>query len=95
MSTIFHVTNISYRINRYSNTYDLRYYGYLEDILDIDFKCFNVVLFKVRWDKLLLQRDERIVIYHGNGFTMINYTRYEPNIDAYVLITQCEQLFYS
>jgi hypothetical protein len=76
-------------------TSSLRYYGYLEDILDIEFKYFKVVLFKVRWYKLLLQGDESIVIDHGNSFTMINITMYEPNTIPYVLPIQRKKVFYS
>ena len=95
ITAIFQVTNISHRGDRHPVTSDLRYYGYLEDILDIDFKSFKVVLFKVRWYRLLLQGDERTVIDHDNGFTMINTNRYEPNTEPYVLPIQCEQVFFS
>jgi hypothetical protein len=75
ITTIFQVTNISHNSDRHIITSHLRYIGYLEDILDINFKFFKVVLFKVRWYRLLLQGDEREIIVHDNGFTMINATR--------------------
>ena len=88
--TIFHVTNISHMGDKHPVTSDLRYYGYFENILDIEIKSFKVVLFKVRWYILLLQGDERTFIDHENGFTMINTNRYEPNTEPYVLPSQCE-----
>ena len=90
ITAILHVTNISHRGDRHSVTSNLRYYGYLEDTLDIDFKSFKVVLFKWRWYILLLQGDERTIIDHDNIFAMINTNRYEPNTDPYVLPSQCE-----
>lgn len=54
-----------------------------------------MVLFEVGWYILLLQGDERMVIDHNNGFTMITNTRYEASIEPYVLPSQYEQVFYS
>ena len=86
----FQVTNISHRVDRHTITSNLRYHGYLEDTLDIGFKYFKVVLFKVRWYILLLQSDERTVIEHDNGFATINTNRYEKDTDPYVFPSQCE-----
>lgn len=54
-----------------------------------------MVLFNVKWYRLLIQCDERIIIDHDNVFTMINTTRYELNKNPYVIRTQCEWVFYS
>ena len=49
ITTIFYVTNVSHKPETHPITSNLWYYGYLEDILDIEFKCFKVVLLKARW----------------------------------------------
>ena len=42
------------------------------------------------------ERDpERIVIDHGNGFTMVYTRELEPGIEPYLLPSQCEEVFYS
>ena len=38
---------------------------------------------------------KRIVIDHGNGFTMVYTRELEPGIESYLLPSQCEQVFYS
>ena len=54
-----------------------------------------MVLFKVKWYKLLLLGDEKIVSNHTNGFVVINTSRYEPNTELGVLPTQREHVFYT
>jgi hypothetical protein len=81
----FQVTDTSHGGDKHMITSDFRYYAYLEDILDVDFKSFKVVLFKVRWYIFFPQDDEMIVIDHDNGFIMIKTTRYDPNLDPFVL----------
>ena len=61
--------------------YDLRYYGYLEDNIRYRLKSFKVVVFKVRWYIFLLQGDERIIIHHENGFTMMDSKGLDTNFD--------------
>ena len=42
------------------------------------------------------ERDpERTVIENANGFTMVNTRAFEPGTKPYVLLSQCEQVFYS
>ena len=86
---VFEVTNVSSRSDRY--------YGYLEDILQNEFKSFKVVLFIFKWYKLRLnQRDpDRTIIEHDNGFTMVNTRLFELGAEPYVLPSQYEQVFYS
>ena len=41
------------------------------------------------------QRDpDRTIIEHDNGFTMVNTRLFEPRMEPYVLLSQCEQVFY-
>ena len=55
---VFEVTNVSSRTDRHPEVSKNRYYGYLEDIIQCDFKSFEVVLFIVKWYRLRLnQRD--------------------------------------
>ena len=42
---VFEVTNVSSRTDRHPKVSENWYYGYLEDIIQCDFKSFKVVLF--------------------------------------------------
>ena len=96
ISAVFEVTNVSSRSDRHPELSENRYYGYLEDILQCDFKSFKVVIFVVKWYRLQLnQRDpDKTIIEHDNGFTMVNTRLFEPGTKPYVLPSQCEQVFY-
>ena len=96
ISAVFEVTNVSSRSDRHPELSENQYYGYLEDILQCDFKSFKVVLFVVKWYKLRLnQRDpDKTIIEHDNGFTRVNTRLFELGIEPYVLPIQCEQVFY-
>ena len=93
---VFEVTNVSSRSDRHPELSENRYYGYLEDILQCDFKSFKVVLFVVKWYRLRLnqQHPNRTIIEHDNGFTMVNKRLFELGTEPYVLPSQCEQVFY-
>jgi len=98
ITAVFEVTNVSSRSDRHPEFSENRYYGYLEDIIDCDFKSFKIILFVVKWYRLRLnQRDpDRTVIEHANGFTMVNTRLLESRTsEPYVLPSQCEQVFYS
>ena len=45
ISAVFEVTNVSSRSDRCPELSENRYYGYLEDIIDCDFKSFKIILF--------------------------------------------------
>ena len=49
VSAVFEVTNVSSRTDRHPEVSENQYYGYLEDIIQCDFKSFEVVLFVVKW----------------------------------------------
>ena len=89
---VFEVTNVSSRSDKHPKLLENRYYGYLEDILQCDFKSFKVVLFVVKWCRLRLNQCDpnRTIIEHDNGFTMVNTRLFEPGADPYVLPSQCE-----
>ena len=92
MSAVFEVTNVSSKSDRHSEVSKNRYYQYLEDIIQCDFKSFKVFLFVVKWYRLQLnQRDPDItIIEHDNGFNMVNTRLFEPKIEPYVIPIQCE-----
>jgi hypothetical protein len=52
ITAVFQVTNVSYRSDRRPKVSENRYYGYLENILECDFKSFKIVLFDVKWYRL-------------------------------------------
>ena len=97
VSAVFEVTNVSSRTDRHLEVSENQYYGYLEDIIQCDFKSFKVVLFFVKWYRLRLNQHDpdRTIIEHDNGFTMEKTRLFEPGTEPYVLPSQCEQVFYS
>ena len=52
ITAVFEVTNVSSRSDRHPELSENRHYGYLEDIIDCDFKSFSLVLFVVKWYRL-------------------------------------------
>ena len=97
ITAVFQVTNVSSRSEKHRRESENRYYGYLNDILECDFKSFKLVLFDVKWYMLRMdERDpDRTVNQHANGFTMVNIRNVEPGLESYVLPSQCKQVFYS
>ena len=87
ITTIFQVTNVSSKSDKHPEVYENRYYGYLEDIIECDFNSFKIVMFEVKWYRLRMnERDpEKTIIYHANGFTMVNTRALEPAMFPYVL----------
>jgi hypothetical protein len=71
---VFQVTNVSSRSDRNPTISEDRYYGYLDDIIECDFKSFKSVMFQVkRYRSQMNEYDlDRIVIEHANGFTIVN-----------------------
>ena len=58
ITAVFEVTNISSRSYKHPEFSENQYYGYLEDIIDYDFKSFKIILFVVKWYRIRLnQRD--------------------------------------
>ena len=45
ITAIFLVNNVSSRSDKHPKVLKNRYYGYLEDIIECDFKSFKIVLF--------------------------------------------------
>ena len=64
ITAVFQVTNVSSRSDKHPRLTKNRYYGYLEDIIECDFKSFKIILFEVKWYRLRInERDpERTVI---------------------------------
>jgi hypothetical protein len=46
---VFQVTNVSSRSDRHPTISENRYYGYLDDIIECEFKSFKLVMFEVKW----------------------------------------------
>ena len=92
ISAVFEVTNVSSRSEKHLELLENQYYGYLEDILQCDFKSFKVVLFMVKWYRLRLNQHDpdRTIIEHDNGFNMVNTRLFEPGMKPYALPSQCE-----
>ena len=84
------MTNVSSRSDTHPEVLENQYYGYLEDIIQCDFKSFKVVLFVVKWYRLgLNQHDpDRTIIEHYNGFTMVNTRLIDSRTEPYFLPRQ-------
>jgi len=48
IAAVFQVTNVSSRSDKRPREYENRYYGFLNDIIECDFKSFKLVLFDVK-----------------------------------------------
>jgi hypothetical protein len=97
ITVVFQVTNASSRTDRYLKVFENRYYEYLNDILEFDFKSFKLVLFEVKWYTLRMnEHDPEITfIEHDDGFIMVNTRTIESSTKLYILPSQCELVFYS
>ena len=69
ITAVFEVTNVSSRSDRHPEVYENHYYGYLDDILECDFKSFKLVLFDVKWYMLQMNECEP----DGNVTNMITW----------------------
>lgn len=92
---VFQVSNVFYRSDRHLEVSKNRYNGYLDDILECDFKSFKLVMFNVKWYRLRMNEHDpkRTVIEHANGFTMVSTRMLELGAQPYVLPSQCEYVF--
>jgi hypothetical protein len=97
INAVFQVTNVSSRSYRHLTIPENIYYGYLDDIIECDFKSFKLIFLEVKWYRLQMnEHDQDInIIKHSNGITMINTRTFELGIKTYVLPRQCEKVFYS
>jgi len=96
ITAVFQVINVASRGDIHLEVSDSRYYEYLHDIHECDFKLFKLVLFNVKWFRPRVHEryPDRTVIEHANGFTMVNRRNVEPGSKTYVLLSQCEHVFY-
>ena len=74
-------------------TYTIRYYGLVEDILELNFRSFKEVLFNVRWFRNTRVGNHPTTYIHENDFCIIDHTRFEKTSEPYVFPDQCEQIF--
>ena len=82
ITAMFQVTNVSSRSDKHLRLTENRYYGYLDDIIEFDFKSFKIIMFEVKWYHLQINECdfERTAIQHDNGFTMVNTRTFEPSL---------------
>jgi hypothetical protein len=68
INAVFQATNVSSRSERHPTVSENRYYGYLDDILECDFKSFKLLRFEFKWYKLRMNETDpkRTVIKHAN-----------------------------
>ena len=92
ISTSFEVEFHSHENDREPSTITLRYYGVLEDIIDLDF-MFLRNLFYVEWYKIIKVGEEKTILLDNNGFHMINTSRFGATFEPYVFPNQCSQIF--
>jgi hypothetical protein len=92
ITIVFKVTNVSSRSDKHPRLTKNIYYGYLDDIIQCDFKSSKIILFEVKWYCLRInERDpERTIIQDDNGFTMVNTRTFELGLESYVLPGQRE-----
>lgn len=84
----------SHANDRQPITRTLRYYGVLEDIIELDFMSLKKVIFRVEWYNSIEVGEEKTILLHNNGFHMINTSRFEATSEPYVFPSQCDQNFF-
>ena len=92
ITVVFLVNNVSCSGDRRLEVFENQYYGYLDDILERDFKSFKLVLFNIKWYAIQMNAHDpdRTIILHDNRFTMANTRSFELGLDHYVLPSQCK-----
>ena len=92
MIATFQVTNVFFSSDKHWELFKNRYYGYLENILELYSQSFKVVIFKVCRYRLHMNEPDlgRKVIEHVNVFTMINTKLFDLSIELYILPSHCE-----
>ena len=88
VSTSFEVDSHSHAYDRQPITNILCYYGVLEDITELDFISFKKN--RVERYKLIKIDQEKTIMFHNNGFNMINTSRFEATSEPYVFPNKCD-----
>ncbi|XP_074356133.1 uncharacterized protein LOC141695821 [Apium graveolens] len=65
------------------------YYGFIEEIWELDYTYFKVALFKCKWFDI-----RRGVREDELGFTLVDLSRFGHQDDPFILATQVKQVFY-
>ncbi|WOH04535.1 hypothetical protein DCAR_0623944 [Daucus carota subsp. sativus] len=65
------------------------YYGFIEEIWELDYKEFKVALFRCKWFDI-----RRGVKVDESGFTLVDFSRFGHEDDPFIFATQVKQVFY-
>lgn len=66
----------------------MKYYGYIEDIWELDYCGLRVALFKCKW------ADNNHVKVDNEGVTIVDFRRIGYENDSFILASQASQVFY-
>ncbi|KAL0552322.1 hypothetical protein IC582_011431 [Cucumis melo] len=68
---------------------DMSFYGIIEDIWEVSYNTFNIVIFKCKWveNKIGFQTDD---LY----FTLVDLSRIGHSSDSFTIATHGKQVFY-
>ena len=66
------------------------YYGWIEEIWELDYLKFRIPLFKCSWihNERGVRKDKK------DGFVLVDFTRFGYYDDPFVLANQAKQIFY-
>ena len=67
----------------------MNYFGFIEDIWELDYSGFHVALFKCKW------ADNNFVKIDRDGITVVDFRRLGYKNDPFILASQASQVFYT
>jgi hypothetical protein len=67
----------------------MNYFGFIEDIWELDYCGFHVVLFKCKW------ADNNHVRIDSDGITVVDFRRLDYKNDPFIMASQASQVFYT
>ncbi|XP_074342221.1 uncharacterized protein LOC141679687 [Apium graveolens] len=82
-------TEITRGSNNQARDVKKSYYGFIEEIWELDYTDFKVALFKCKWFDI-----RRGVREDELGFTLVDLSRFGHEDDPFILATQVKQVFY-
>ena len=71
----------------------MQYFGHLKEIINVDYRSFNMLLFDVQWFKVIMEGSNATVRRDVSGFLKVDSTKLWNDLrDTFVLPEHCEQV---
>ena len=74
---------------------ELMYVGKLQEIIEVDYRCFSTVLFRVAWFKSIYRGPNATIRLERSGFYAVDSSRLVSSTEEpYIFPRHCEQCFF-